>query len=111
MSGRRPQNSRQALSRRFPGTDVLDQTGAVRGYSWQLIQAHTKNRHEDTVPGAKHMASVNTDQRVVAPGPSATAARVAQPRKRKKHKHNRAAYRSEERRVGKECRSRWSPYH
>ena len=22
-----------------------------------------------------------------------------------------AAYRSEERRVGKECRSRWSPYH
>ena len=25
-------------------------------------------------------------------------------------KHHRA-YRSEERRVGKECRSRWSPYH
>src|SRR5690242_21610544 len=24
---------------------------------------------------------------------------------------NAAAYRSEERRVGKECRSRWSPYH
>src|SRR2546422_9344208 len=24
---------------------------------------------------------------------------------------NLAAYRSEERRVGKECRSRWSPYH
>ena len=23
----------------------------------------------------------------------------------------RLAYRSEERRVGKECRSRWSPYH
>ena len=23
----------------------------------------------------------------------------------------RGAYRSEERRVGKECRSRWSPYH
>jgi multiple sugar transport system permease protein len=38
------------------------------------------------------MASVNTDQRVVAPGPSATAARTSKPRKRKKHKHNRAAY-------------------
>src|SRR2546430_6270075 len=25
--------------------------------------------------------------------------------------HGRAALRSEERRVGKECRSRWSPYH
>ena len=24
---------------------------------------------------------------------------------------NRKPYRSEERRVGKECRSRWSPYH
>ena len=27
----------------------------------------------------------------------------------KKHIHD--CYRSEERRVGKECRSRWSPYH
>ena len=25
--------------------------------------------------------------------------------------HNAVEYRSEERRVGKECRSRWSPYH
>ena len=25
--------------------------------------------------------------------------------------HNRTVGRSEERRVGKECRSRWSPYH
>src|SRR3989449_419861 len=27
------------------------------------------------------------------------------------HKHLRVLERSEERRVGKECRSRWSPYH
>ena len=27
------------------------------------------------------------------------------------HKANVRMYRSEERRVGKECRSRWSPYH
>ena len=38
------------------------------------------------------MASVNTDQRVVAPGPSASAERAPKPRKRRKHKHNRAAY-------------------
>src|SRR3712207_9111933 len=29
----------------------------------------------------------------------------------KYHPHGDAAVRSEERRVGKECRSRWSPYH
>ena len=29
----------------------------------------------------------------------------------KTHLHNVAYLRSEERRVGKECRSRWSPYH
>ncbi|HWG24857.1 sugar ABC transporter permease [Actinospica sp.] len=38
------------------------------------------------------MASVHTDQRVVAAGPSVTAERVRKPRKRKRHKHNRAAY-------------------
>jgi multiple sugar transport system permease protein len=40
------------------------------------------------------MASVNTDQRVVAPGPRTGADRAPAPRKRKrkKHKHNRAAY-------------------
>ena len=27
------------------------------------------------------------------------------------HEYKRSIYRSEERRVGKECRSRWSPYH
>ena len=30
---------------------------------------------------------------------------------RKKHKISMKELRSEERRVGKECRSRWSPYH
>ena len=30
---------------------------------------------------------------------------------RRKFSLNRSYYRSEERRVGKECRSRWSPYH
>ena len=29
----------------------------------------------------------------------------------KKYKYTHKAIRSEERRVGKECRSRWSPYH
>ncbi len=29
----------------------------------------------------------------------------------KRKKDNKAKVRSEERRVGKECRSRWSPYH
>ena len=32
-------------------------------------------------------------------------------KKLKYHTHENIGYRSEERRVGKECRSRWSPYH
>ena len=32
-------------------------------------------------------------------------------RKRHRHPHRPKLTRSEERRVGKECRSRWSPYH
>ena len=31
--------------------------------------------------------------------------------KRRRELHARDGFRSEERRVGKECRSRWSPYH
>ena len=41
--------------------------------------------------------------------PEATAARVTHADARAVPAGN--AYRSEERRVGKECRSRWSPYH
>src|SRR5688572_31965164 len=35
----------------------------------------------------------------------------ANPRVLPRHKQRAVAHRSEERRVGKECRSRWSPYH
>ena len=34
-----------------------------------------------------------------------------QPQKQPKRRRSRRQMRSEERRVGKECRSRWSPYH
>ena len=32
-------------------------------------------------------------------------------KRRRKNRRGRSRLRSEERRVGKECRSRWSPYH
>ena len=40
-------------------------------------------------------------------------AQSTSPRERSQRKYSewKARYRSEERRVGKECRSRWSPYH
>ena len=38
------------------------------------------------------MASVNTDPRLDAPGPSASPAPAPKPRRRKRHKHNKAAY-------------------
>ena len=46
------------------------------------IYKNAENAKKLTKPGTKFMAIVKAD-----------------------------AYRSEERRVGKECRSRWSPYH
>src|SRR5579872_3913806 len=92
MRGRRPQNSRQALSKRSLGRTYWTKRAPCVDIHGSELRPVRRNRYEETVPGAKHMASVNTDQRVVAPGPSATAVRVAKPRKRKKHKHNRAAY-------------------
>ena len=41
----------------------------------------------------------------------AAAARIGKYKKRRRCRKEHRAVRSEERRVGKECRSRWSPYH
>src|SRR2546422_11463716 len=40
-----------------------------------------------------------------------TRARTEHARAEDARRHSEEQYRSEERRVGKECRSRWSPYH
>src|SRR2546430_10050328 len=58
-----------------------------------------------TVTGVQTCALPISVARVLvplAPGPARAACRSTRPR---------ACRRSEERRVGKECRSRWSPYH
>ena len=44
-------------------------------------------------------------------GVSGVSESVSQNMTERKKKSVQYAYRSEERRVGKECRSRWSPYH
>ena len=59
--------------------------------------------HADQKPSEEHY-SLNDDRRVKVLSPGMLVA--------KRFFRNRLAVtRSEERRVGKECRSRWSPYH
>ena len=53
--------------------------------------------------GEKNRTKKNTTEKMITPMPMG--------RKQKKWMSLYMALRSEERRVGKECRSRWSPYH
>src|SRR5690348_17789996 len=55
-------------------------------------------------------SSSKRDAGLVSPW-NAAAARERDPSEPSRAEFTRAASRSEERRVGKECRSRWSPYH
>src|SRR2546425_8140674 len=59
-------------------------------------------------PGAPRPASGAVPSRPVAPRPDGRAAARADADRKEVRPSRR---RSEERRVGKECRSRWSPYH
>src|SRR5439155_11195967 len=59
-----------------------------------------------------HVTGVQTCALPICAGTRAHARRRAHDdRRRSAREQQRAASRSEERRVGKECRSRWSPYH
>src|SRR3989449_7527534 len=72
-------------------------------------------------PGATSAVAVRADRPVVIDGkdddpvwrlaPAITAFREFQPKEDGDPRFPTEAKRSEERRVGKECRSRWSPYH
>ena len=59
-----------------------------------------------TSPGRRGVISVKTDLYKGKPLKSLT-----QPKSKNGGRNNNGRIRSEERRVGKECRSRWSPYH
>src|SRR2546425_10181354 len=54
---------------------------------------------------------VSTDEGITGIGEVESLARAIQGIVNAAPAHNHARGRSEERRVGKECRSRWSPYH
>src|SRR5258707_7108923 len=48
---------------------------------------------------------------LVRPDPGESSAQYNEPAMIRRHSLALLVFRSEERRVGKECRSRWSPYH
>src|SRR5256885_16968703 len=62
-------------------------------------EIYTLSLH-DALPISRLLVVESRDQAFRAHGPDLLAGKV-------QHSH----HRSEERRVGKECRSRWSPYH
>src|SRR5256885_16698577 len=73
---------------------------------WQEIQhAHHGHGHDEEVP-ERHARAARLVGQPAAKGPRQRAQQRAQP-----GIGQRVDRRSEERRVGKECRSRWSPYH
>ena len=84
-----------------------------------MSRAAGRDRREPRVPGGlRHLPGVGSEQ-VVRPELGGVA-QVGGPLAREVHHEGAvgvvdlarpALLRSEERRVGKECRSRWSPYH
>ena len=55
--------------------------------------------------------TVNQELGLLFQGPNYVIVKKGGKAGEKVEKHNHPEARSEERRVGKECRSRWSPYH
>src|SRR3712207_8307470 len=71
------------------GSCVPDRSGSCDRRRGGAVPSHTRSRRGRPAGREARMGSAGTRQRKTCPRPS----------------------RSEERRVGKECRSRWSPYH
>src|SRR2546422_11547314 len=59
----------------------------------------------------RYVVELGRGLRLARPGPQAGARRGGQGEEPEKFATPQNYWRSEERRVGKECRSRWSPYH
>ena len=73
---------------------------------WDFDAVKAANRKQALIPeGAYVIDPVGTAPGVVVPGEPAVVVLPGPPRELQ------PMWRSEERRVGKECRSRWSPYH
>src|ERR1035441_11121852 len=81
--------------------------GIIAGALFTSAPAVDKSTRRSVVAPATHPSETNTP---VLPEKIATAAEVPPPPE-KLDVLGKEVKRSEERRVGKECRSRWSPYH
>src|ERR1022692_5061803 len=77
------------------------QRRAGRGGRFQTASAHRS--HQEVVGLHQEEQTARQEEQAHDPRRRSLAARV--------RRQERTGHRSEERRVGKECRSRWSPYH
>src|ERR1022692_1184380 len=108
--GRRLLCLRSGLSRFFAAPPVHALGGLLR-------HAHERNRRTPTSllspRGQEHRSALRPDGRVAHQRvrPSIPGRAAAYQLRRRRNQQPPRVSRSEERRVGKECRSRWSPYH
>src|SRR5258707_15332381 len=93
---------------------LVFETGAVRDLldrEGRLAQERSRAAHPELQPVLVGAEAGVVDERAAEPGVAdAQSPRQLRQRRRLLRRIAHAA-RSEERRVGKECRSRWSPYH
>ena len=89
------------------GRSTIEFSGNVS----QVRNAFHTEVHHFTVNGEAHMANVSDPQIPEALSPVVAGVVSLHNFRHRPHAHLMGTFRSEERRVGKECRSRWSPYH
>ena len=91
---------------RLPGqAERQDQQHRSQAVQWQHVARQRARAKEIGCPKHHHAGDGGQEARLSA-GDEHGAGEEDDPQRRR-----RAEERSEERRVGKECRSRWSPYH
>ena len=109
-------NQYDTLSKQAKDWSVLADLAAKRKPAWEILQILLK--HSKTLPESKDLdkqANAVRDERRLLddtdPVPAIHKEAVTVLRTAVKKAYDDFKARSEERRVGKECRSRWSPYH
>src|SRR2546430_15745426 len=86
---------------------TLQSTGIYQNAYFRTLQDRTMSLEGFRASQEQFFFAVTFFPRPMA----ALVGRIPNPRARLDILHNLVEERSEERRVGKECRSRWSPYH
>src|SRR2546422_8269675 len=111
MSSSTPAAASACMSR---SKNVETRAGYLLVKTASLIELRLPCSPREVVLAQPQLERQHHEDALVQAGPADAAAARAVPRRAEltqPRRHLSAVERSEERRVGKECRSRWSPYH